>query len=766
MVQIFQVSPAVNVREIDLSTIVPSVATTDGALAGVFRWGPVGKIILTDSESNLAARLGPPKNLNAETFFTGANFLSYGNRLHVVRTANTSGASPILTVTTATGNATVTTTNTANLSVGMIVIAAANDQLAIGTTVASIVNSTAFTVSSSSKVLANGAATAQFVSNNAAFTAIANTAQVANLAAQIVKNEDYYDIFDGLFDSDVPYIARFPGEMGNSLRVSVCDTSGSFTSTLNLASYGNGGATVSMNVGSNTATVLVVYEHDGTSNTTAQTSVSTSATSLKNSIAVTDLLQFGTAIEGTQALKVTAVDAVSSNVNGTVAAASFTLHFEDELRLITDQELTDNLVRYWEFYDKFDTAPGQSAFVTSGGNTAANDELHVAVIDEKGYFTSVPGTVLEIYKGLSRATDAKTLDGQPNYYKNIINQNSSYVWVTNDRSTALSNTALNISSATSTVPWNLQLAYGQDGSDEGTISISELVKGYDLFSSAETIDISLILQGKARGGTAGGQLANYLIDNIAEIRKDCVVFVSPEKADVVNAHGYEVDNIVEFRNSLRSTSYAMLDSGYKYQYDRYNDVYRYIPLNGDIAGLAVRTDQTNDPWWSIAGLNRGQIKNLVRLAWNPRLAQRDELYKNGINPVVTFPSNGTVLFGDKTLLAKPSAFDRINVRRLFIVLEKAISTMAKYFLFEFNDEFTRAQFRNIVTPYLRDIQGRRGIIDFIVKCDGDNNTPEVIDSNSFVGDIYIKPARSINYIQLNFVAVKTGTSFSEVVGRF
>jgi len=228
----------------------------------------------------------------------------------------------------------------------------------------------------------------------------------------------------------------------------------------------------------------------------------------------------------------------------------------------------------------------------------------------------------------------------------------------------------------------------------------------------------------------------------------------------------EADDVVTYRNSLTSTSYAVLDSGYKYQYDKYNDVYRYVPLNGDMAGLCVRTDDIRDPWFSPAGFNRGIIKNTVKLAFNPNKAQRDLLYKNGVNPVVTFPGQGTLLFGDKTLLAKPSAFDRINVRRLFIVLEKAIATAAKFSLFEFNDQFTRSQFVNLVEPFLRDVQGRRGIYDFKVVCDESNNTGEVIDRNEFVGDIYIKPARSINFIQLNFVAVRTGVEFSEVVGQF
>ncbi len=271
------------------------------------------------------------------------------------------------------------------------------------------------------------------------------------------------------------------------------------------------------------------------------------------------------------------------------------------------------------------------------------------------------------------------------------------------------------------------------------------------------------------GGDGNLTKSVHIINNIAEVRKDCIAVISPRRSDVVNNSGYvgkDVDDTITYRNSLPSSSYAVLDSGYKYIYDKYNDIYRYVPLNGDTAGLMVRTDNERDPWFSPAGFNRGQVKNVIKLATNPTKGQRDQLYKSGINPVVTFPGQGTVLFGDKTLLAKPSAFDRVNVRRLFIVLEKAIATAAKFTLFEFNDEFTRAQFRNLVEPFLRDVQGRRGIYDFRVVCDESNNTPEVIDRNEFVGDIYVKPARSINFIQLNFVAVRTGVEFSEIVGNF
>jgi phage tail sheath protein FI len=293
-----------------------------------------------------------------------------------------------------------------------------------------------------------------------------------------------------------------------------------------------------------------------------------------------------------------------------------------------------------------------------------------------------------------------------------------------------------------------------------------LAQGYELFSDASEVDISFVLQGRPNGAS-GYELANYIIDNIASVRRDCVAFVSPHYytsgdggSNIVNT----AQEVVDWAAGVTASTYAVVDSGYKYQYDKYSDAYRWVPLNGDIAGLCARTDDLRDPWFSPAGYNRGNVKNVVKLQLNPNKSQRDLLYKNGVNPVITQPGQGTVLFGDKTYAGKTSAFDRINVRRLFIVLEKTIANAAKSTLFEFNDEFTRATFRNLVEPFLRDVQGRRGIYDFKVVCDESNNTGQVIDTNSFVGDIYIKPARSINFIQLNFVAVRTGVEFSEVVG--
>lgn len=782
----FQVSPGVQVREIDLTGGIPAISSTEGALCGVFRWGPLNKRVLIDSESALVNRFGKPTNLNAETWFVGSSFLAYANKLYVSRAANTEGVhlaangtsfsvSPTLTCTLESGNTTVVTTNTASLLAGMKIIAGSN--VVLGTTVSSITNSTAFVLSTSSGVTGNGSVDIQFVANTIAFTAIANaTGAVANLANQIVLNEDDYyqkdpDDSDNVsngrsFDTDVYYLAKYPGALGNSLRISVCDTYTGFTSSINLASYAANGATIAINTGSNTATVTFAHTHAG-ANADAQTAVTNAATSLLGNMNVTDYLEFGNSSIGYQSLKITSLGSVTlATPNSTYTSGTLTISFDDEIKLIANQSISTAITRYWEFYDLFDSAPTQSDYVNAFGNTSANDELHIVVVDDKGLFTGTPGEVMEVYRNLSRARDAKNLDGGTNYYKDILNGQSRYVYWGHDRTTAVSNVATSVTSATNNQIFSLTFNYGQDGSDEGTVALADLTSAWDLYKSAEEVDISLLLAGKARGGTAGGQIANYLIDNIAEIRKDCVVFISPDRNDVVNNFGDEADDLVTFRNTLRSTSYAFLDSGYKYTYDRYNDIFRWVPLNGDIAGLAVRTDQTNDPWWSFAGFNRGQIKNIVRLAYNPRKADRDILYKSNINPVVTFPGEGTILFGDKTLLTKPSAFDRINVRRLFIVLEKAIAIAAKYFLFEFNDEFTRAQFRNLVVPYLRDVKGRRGITDFVVVCDKTNNTGEVIDRNEFIGDIYIKPARSINFITLNFVAVRTDVAFQEVIGKW
>ena len=413
--------------------------------------------------------------------------------------------------------------------------------------------------------------------------------------------------------------------------------------------------------------------------------------------------------------------------------------------------------RRWQYYDLVSAAPGTSPYTTDRGGS--NDEIHVVVVDETGDITGKAGDVLEVYDSVSKASDAKTPQGDDNYYPNVIFNKSKYVyWL--DHNSGGTNWGVGGTGTTFTAVTavsNVSLASGANGTAGTT---AQLKTAYEKYTDAETVDVNLIIAGKGN--------ATH-IDNlvtIAENRKDCVVFASPERSDVVNVSNSETqtNNVKGFFDGITSSSYLVFDSGYKYTYDKYSDVFRYVPLNGDIAGLAARTDLIADSWFSPAGFSRGVIRGAVKLAYNPTKTQRDTLYRARVNPVTTFPGQGTVLFGDKTALSAPSAFDRINVRRLFITLEKAISTASKFQLFEFNDEFTRAQFRNMVEPFLRDVQGRRGITDFLVVCDETNNTGDVIDRNEFRADIFVKPTRSINFITLQFIATRTGVAFEEVIG--
>lgn len=781
-----QLSPGVIANEFSITGIVPAVATTEGAIAGVFGWGPVDTVELVSSEDFLLERYGKPTNLNPETWFTAASFLSYGNRLYTVRAADTTGNNFIVAHTNSTSAVNVATNNqilflnnTSTLSAGMKIYYTNNALIPIG---ASITDVFATYVVLNDTVAANVAnVEVGFAEGNVTFSAVAlqsdgsfDLGDVADLDGQIVKSENHYTEREAngqTFDAQVLYVARFPGDIGNSLRVSVVDTNTQFKVVANLVSFADNTAAlnasttyISSTPGSNTLTFSFTPLVAATAGDV--TAANVAAGNVHATISVGDLLEVGGGSVGIQYMKVTSLGTVA--VNATTNVYSFSVTTEDKSKL-SNAYTNTTLKKYWEFYNSVDVAPGQSDYVLQFGNSAAMDELHVVVVDEGGKFTGSPGTVLEVYPNVSRATDAKSNDGASIYYKNIINDRSKYIWWANDRTTAESRTAALIRTSTATKPLNMRLQGGTDGGNESIVPLATIMAGYDKFRSEEEMpDISLILQGKARGESVSQytQLANYLIDNITEARKDCVAFVSPHRGAVVDNRYSELESILAWRAVLRSTSYAVADSGYKYMYDKYNDVFRWIPLNGDIAGLCARTDATNDAWWSPAGFNRGKLKNAIRVAFNPNLSERDSLYKDGVNPVVSMKGEGILLYGDKTLLAKPDAFDRINVRRLFIVLKKAISRASKYFLFEFNDDFTRTQFRSIVNPYLRDIQGRRGIYAFEVRCDENNNTAEVIDRNEFVGDIYIKPARSINFIRLNFIAVRTGVNFSEIIGKF
>jgi len=566
----FQVSPGINVSEIDLTASVPAVSVSTGAIAGAFKWGPALELTQITNETELVTRFGAPDNDTANVFFTAASFLAYSNDLLVVRSANTN---------------------------------------------------------STRNAVAN-----------------ANTAAATASAVLIGNSSEYFNSpeYQGTSTANAAFVARYAGEKGNSLQISICPSAAAFTG--------------------------------------------------------------------------------------------------------------------WAYASLFDSAPGTSTYVS--GKNGANDEMHIAIVDAGGLFTGTPGTTLERYGYVSKASDAKNDDGSTNYYKEVLLNRSSYAyWAGHPTATSTTNwgnAALNTTFGAGASNVTVRFISGADG----TIGTAQLQTAYDVFEDKENVDISLLIA--ADGHDKG--IAGDLLD-LAGARKDCVAFISPTYADVFETA--PATSIAGTATALSTrNSYGVHDSGWKYMYDKYNDKYRWVPLNGDIAGLCARTDRERDPWFSPAGFQRGAIRNVVKLAFNPTQTQRDTLYKAGVNPVVSLPGEGTVLFGDKTLANKPSAFDRINVRRLFIVLEKAISRAARSSLFEFNDEFTRAQFVSLVEPFLRTVQGRRGIYDFRVVCDETNNTADIIDRNEFVGDIYIKPARSINFVQLNFVAVRTGVEFNEIVGRF
>jgi len=646
----FQVSPGVNVSEIDLTSGVPAVSTTECGIAAHLSWGPVMKRILTADKDILAEQFGIPNANTYADFFPASNFLDYGNSLHVVRVIRSSNVATLSTDTVAGRNATTNSANTKNT---------------------------------------------------------------------IIKNSDDYELNYSSGISNIGrWVAKYPGALGNSLRISICPTANAWQSTLSgTLSFTNNSVTVT---GSGTA--------------------------FSTQLTVGDILVCG---PDRLLLKVAAIG----------SATSLTLQSKYIGNTVTGLTTT----RRWEWSNHFDAAPGTSDYVSI--QAGSGDEMHIVVADEDGLITGTGNTGLEYFAKVSKAADAQKADGTGNYYVNVINNTAKWAWWAS-HPTGITNAGkkaagVSFGAGIQSKPINDSFVLGRDGA---TPRDADYINGLNLFADPEEVDVSFVL-----GQETNQTKALHIINNIAEVRKDCLAVLSPRRSDVVNNNSYvgkEQEDIITFRNLLPSSSYGVLDSGYKYQYDKFNDVFRYVCLCGDIAGLMVRTDTERDPWWSPGGPNRGLIKNVVRLAYNPRKSDRDQLYKNGVNPVVTFPGEGTMLFGDKTLLAKPSAFDRINVRRLFIVLEKAISTAAKFSLFEFNDDFTRSRFRNMVEPFLRDVQGRRGIIDFEVVCDSRNNTPEVIDSNRFIGDIYVKPNRTINFIQLNFVAVRTGVDFNEIIGRF
>ena len=568
---------------------------------------------------------------------------------------------------------------------------------------------------------------------------------------QIKNTTHYLDNYSDGSASNGNFGAREAGTEGNNLKVSMCTNSTAYSSA-------GGGSNLVNDANAAIGDTAITIDDGG-----------------GDKIQVGDIIEFGdtsgnfTAVPSGFYYKVTAKP--GSNVL-TIARFNQATGATETGGL--RHAVADNAQfrRFWEYHFNFSAAPTTTDDTANAGGSL--DELHIAVVDEDGGITGTAGTILETHAGLSQASDAKGASGESIYYADYLYQNSKYIyWLDHDSTLAnagsskVGQTFDNVGAQTISV-FSSSLS---GGTTDNEPTLGEMALAYDKFADPETEEVNFIIGGPSQGGgaseaeAAGTTHATKMID-IAEARKDCVAFISPARGDVVNAANAIVatENVKNFADALSSSSYAVIDSGYKQMYDKYNDVFRFVPLCGDIAGLCARTDTVADPHFSPAGFSRGQIRGAVKLAFNPNQTQRDELYKARVNPVVTFPGQGTVLFGDKTAQTKPSAFDRINVRRLFITMEKAISTASKFQLFEFNDEFTRAQFRNLVEPFLRDLQGRRGLTDFSVVCDETNNTSEVIDRNEFVADIFVKPNRSINFIKLNFIATRSGVAFSEVAG--
>ena len=702
----FPLSAGVYFDEIDLTAGVTGVSSTAAAISGIFSWGPVNLPTLVGSANTLKQTFGSPSNLNAETWFSGANFLGYGNALWVCRTANTT---------------------------------------------------------------ANGASNT--AAPNTAVNAVANTANIVNILNNVVLNRNTFSTQE-FTDTNVLYIAKYPGALGNSLRIAQCDSPNAYSSNVSFSgtivsgiSAGNSYlGTLTVNVGANTGQLVITAS--GGSNVSVG---NTFAQAIISNFTVGDNMLIGNNTIGSQASNMLKITGISNAVTNSTATL-VTFNFATASRL--PQVTTANTVRrFWEFYNYVQGGPGLTPSVQAlSGNSSLVDQLSIVIVDQNGGFSGVPGTIIETWNNLSFATDATNQDGSSAFYQTVLNQSSKYVWAVNSRSGVTVANSATLVNSTDQNPLSLQFQLGQDGDSESVAPLSTLANGWGFFTN-KLYPISLIIAGKSIGGsgTFNGvtynnfQLTNWLVQNIVNLRgNDCVVCSSPDKSTVVNNAGQEAMSIYGWTTFLNPSTYLIIDTGYKYQYDQYNNIYRWIPMNGDVAGCCAYTDLVAYPWFSPAGVKRGLIQNATRLAYNPSETDRDFLYPLAINPIINEAGWGTYLDGDRTFTIQTTAFNRINVRRLFIYLEQSIVNATKIINFELNDVFTQNEFKNIVNPFLKNVQGARGLYDFIVICDSSNNTAFVVDSNEFLAGIYLKPARAINFIRLDFVAVSDSVSFSEV----
>lgn len=533
----------------------------------------------------------------------------------------------------------------------------------------------------------------------------ANNATAGGSGLLVENDDDYEKNFPSGNDGAKSWIAKHAGALGNSLKVSTCPSANAWESTL----------TGSFTVAAGSKNVVGA-----------------------GSAANTELQVGDIVVLGGRSIK--------------VAATSNTTHFTLAEAHVTGATGATSVKRRWEYYDTFDGAPGTSAYAAA--RNGVNDEMHIVVIDEDGNITGTKGSLLEKYSKVSKGDDAKTSQGGTNYYRSVINNTSKWIrWgFTDDLGT---NWGTTVVSKTYTAV-NAPISYSLAGGADGTVSDAFRITAFSKLANKLKAPVGVVF-----AGSASAAVINTIIADVGEARKDVVVCFSPELADC-QATDEEATNINEFADTVTRSTYAVMDGNWKYAYDKYNDTYVWIPCNGDVAGTMARVDTNKAPWFSPAGYEAGRILNAVRLAWNPDQLDRDALYRYGINPIITEPGRGTILFGDKTFTTAPGSFSRINVRRLFITIQKAIGGLAQNLLFEANDDATRASFLNSVEPYLRTVQGGRGITDFRVICDGTNNTDESINANEFIADIYVRPVSSINFIQLNFVSVRGAAAFAEL----
>ena len=722
-------SPGIVVKEIDLTSgRVQPGATQMGAIVSPFAKGPVDSPTLIESENDLLNNFGQPYAIDKhyESWMVASSYLSYGGSLQVIRADDTE--------------------------------------------------------------LKN------------AFVGTASSVKIKSL-------DNYEELgYDENTITNVVVAARNPGSWANGIKLGIIDgkadqiLSGIVT-TLAKVGYGitqslTGKVDTSSGIGvSLTGSYLKgIITEIGAGSVSVKILSKVSSGNTETSV---DYQQDGTYCfteSGTVGIVTTGIDNSALVALGSTSYTSEVDWFSQQYITLTNSNIQWNSIAQ---------PPGTSAFAEPRGSRF--DEVHIVLIDDLGTITGNAGTVLERHLGLSKATDAEFSAGSTAYWRKYIAANSAYIFAGGSPA-GLTTTGYDANQFDLTTdnawdqptdggPNNGPVIFGTSGNvgaaltggknyDGGinlntagalTSTLAEIKDGYDLFENTESIDIDFLLAGGGRSKADAQELANKLI-SVAELRKDAITFISPSR-DTALADGGEggvtvrssediTTNVVSFFAPVASSSFAVFDSGYKYMYDRFANTYRYVPLNGDIAGLCARTDTNFFPWYSPAGTARGAILNAIKLAYTPSKSQRDRLYVKRINPVVFSPGAGIILFGDKTGLGRTSAFDRINVRRLFLYLEDAIARASKDVLFEFNDEITRTNFVNTIEPFLRDIQAKRGIFDYVVIADETNNTAAVIDANEFVADIYIKPARSINFIGLTFIATKTGVDFEEVIGKF